>query len=58
MVMRPLFGPEIEVEGVSHLRAREGKVTEHIDYWDLGDMVASMIPMGKAMKRAVLRPLA
>ena len=52
------IGPTIVVDGVTHARARAGKVVHHRDYWDLGQMLASIIPGGERVLRGILRPLA
>jgi hypothetical protein len=54
----PKFGPEIRVDGATHLRAKNGRVFYHRDYWDLGEMFASAIPGGHAALRFLLKPLA
>lgn len=53
----PKFGPKVAVDGMTRLRARDGKVIDHRDYWDLGELVASTIPGGQRILRKVLSPL-
>jgi hypothetical protein len=55
---RPKLGPEFAVEGTSRVRAREGRVYDHRDYWDLGELFASGLPGGDRVLRALLRPFA
>jgi hypothetical protein len=54
----PRLGPAVKVDGVTHARAREGRVFYHRDFWDLGELFASGLPGGRQVLRAVLRPLA
>jgi hypothetical protein len=51
-------GPTIHVDGATHLRAKNGRVVYHRDYWDLGEMFASAIPGGHTALRFLLKPLA
>lgn len=53
--MRPRLGPRLAVEGVSRLRARAGRVFEHVDYWDLGELFASPVG-GQRLVHALFRP--
>jgi hypothetical protein len=55
MTMRPVLGPEVRVEGVSRLRGRDGLVIEHVDYWDLGELLASPVG-GQALLHTLFRP--
>jgi hypothetical protein len=54
----PKIGPTIQVDGATHLRAKNGRVVYHRDYWDLGEMFASAIPGGHTALRFLLKPLA
>lgn len=54
----PKLGPKIQVDGATHLRAQNGRVVYHRDYWDLGEMFASAIPGGHKALRFLLKPLA
>lgn len=54
----PKLGPNIQVDGATHLRAKNGLVVHHRDYWDLGEMFASAIPGGHTALRFLLKPLA
>ena len=56
MTFAPKIGPTIEVDGVSHFRARQGRVVEQRDFWDLATLFASAIPGGRSIMRAALRP--
>lgn len=58
MTLRLRFGPPLELDGVSHIRAEGGKVRAHRDYWDLATLFASAAPGGQRILRALLRPLA
>lgn len=55
---KPKLGPTVEVDGMSRVRAREGKIVDHRDYWDLAELAASGIPYGQRALYAVLRPFA
>jgi hypothetical protein len=55
MHLVPRFGPEMGVEGVSRMRARAGRVFEHVDYWDLGELFASPIG-GQKLLHKLFRP--
>jgi len=55
---KPKLGPHVEVDGMTRVRARDGKVFDHRDYWDLGELAASGLPGGQRVLRAVLRPFA
>ncbi len=57
MRFAPVVGPRFEVEGVSHLRARDGRIVLHRDYWDLASLLASGVPGGAWLLRTALRPL-
>ncbi len=56
--VRPRIGPLLEVDGVSHLTGRDGKVQAHRDYWDLANFLASGVPGGERLLRFALKPLA
>ncbi|HRG96721.1 MAG TPA: nuclear transport factor 2 family protein [Polyangiaceae bacterium] len=53
--LTPRVGPSLKVEGVSRLRARDGRVFEHVDYWDLGELFASPVG-GQRLLHALFRP--
>ena len=55
MSLVPRFGPEMNVEGVSRLRGRTGRVFEHVDYWDLGELFASPLG-GQKLLHKLFRP--
>lgn len=55
---KPKFGPEVAVDGMTRFKGRDGKVCEHRDYWDLGELAMSAIPGGQRLLRAVLSPFA
>ena len=54
----PKLGPNVHVDGATHLRAENGRVIRHRDYWDLGEMFSNAIPGGHAALRFLLKPLA
>ena len=56
MRLVPKLGPKLEVEGISHVRASQGKVLYQRDYWDMTSLVASGVPAGTRLLRAALRP--
>lgn len=56
MTFAPKVGPLIEVDGVSHFRARDGRVVHQRDFWDLATLFASALPGGRTVLRTVLRP--
>ncbi len=56
MTMKPVFGPELKVEGVSRFVASGGRVTEHLDFWDLGELMASPLPGGRRIVHTLCRP--
>lgn len=56
MTFVPKLGPSLDVEGVSRLTAERGRVTEHIDYWDLGELFFSAIPGGRKILHAIFKP--
>ena len=55
---RPKLGPEFSVDGMTRVSARSGRITQHRDYWDLGELIASGLPFGPRVLRTVLRPIA
>lgn len=58
MTGKTKLGPRIEVDGMTRARARGGRIFDHRDYWDLGELVASALPGGRRILRAVLSPIA
>jgi len=48
----------LSVDGTTVARARGGRILDHRDYWDLGEMLASPLPYGKRLLQLVRRPLA
>lgn len=56
MTMKPTLGPELRVEGVSRFAASGGRITEHHDFWDLGELMASPLPGGRRIVHALCRP--
>ena len=55
---RPKLGPEFSVDGMTRVSAKDGRITQHRDYWDLGELIASGLPYGPRVLRTVLRPIA
>lgn len=55
MTMKPKLGPELALEGVSRMIGRDGRVIEHVDYWDLAELFATPIG-GRKLVHALMRP--
>ncbi len=58
MIGKPRFGPEVTVDGATRVQARDGRVVDHRDYWDLSELAASIVPFGERVRHALLKPLA
>ena len=58
MIGKPRFGPEVAVDGATRVHAREGRVVDHRDYWDLSELAASAVSFGERVRHALLKPLA
>ncbi|MEO8796859.1 MAG: nuclear transport factor 2 family protein [Polyangiaceae bacterium] len=58
MKCSPKIGPAIEVSGVTRVRARGGKIVDHRDYWDVGELIASAMPGGIKVLHLFRKPLA
>jgi hypothetical protein len=56
MTFEPRFGPKLSLEGVSRIRAKDRRIFEHHDYWDLGELFLSAIPGGQRLLRVFFRP--
>lgn len=54
MHFAPRFGPEMTLEGVSHLRVREGRIIYQRDHFDTAGGLASAVPGLSSLYRAVL----
>jgi limonene-1,2-epoxide hydrolase len=54
MHFAPRFGPELTLEGVSHLRVREGRIVYQRDHFDIAGGAASAVPGLSSLYRAVL----
>jgi steroid Delta-isomerase len=54
----PKMGPAVELSGVTRVRARDGLIVDHRDYWDMGELFASALPGGQRLLRLVRAPLA
>ncbi|MDY7230354.1 nuclear transport factor 2 family protein [Hyalangium rubrum] len=50
----PRIGPELTLEGVSHLRVREGRIVYQRDHFDTAGGLASAVPGLSSLYRAVL----
>jgi len=55
---RTKLGPTVGVDGMTRARLRKGRIYDHRDYWDLGELVASSMPAGKRLLHALVSPLA
>lgn len=51
-------GVKLDVDGTTVVRAHGGRIIDHRDYWDLGEMFASSVPWGLRLLHAVRRPFA
>jgi hypothetical protein len=58
MNFQPKVGPRMKVDGVSHMRAKGGKVEYQKDFWDFAELLASGIPFGPKVLKTILRPIA
>lgn len=56
MRFRAKIGPELATDGVTHIRARGGRIFYHRDHWDLVSLSASALPGGPSLLRAAMRP--
>jgi len=54
MHFAPRLGPELTLEGASHLRVREGRILYQRDHFDIAGGVASAVPGLSSLYRAVL----
>ncbi len=52
------LGPTVSVDGMTRARTRGGRIVDHRDYWDLGELLASSMPAGKRLLHALVSPLA
>jgi limonene-1,2-epoxide hydrolase len=52
------LGIKVTVEGITRARARDGRIIDHRDYWDLGELLASTIPRGQRILHTLLSPFA
>ncbi len=57
MTMRPKVGPTIRIDGVTHLKLRDGKIISHRDYWDLAGAVADALPIVGPVYHALMHRL-
>ena len=53
MHFAPRLGPELTLEGVSHLRTREGRIVYHRDHFDTVGGATSAVPGLSSLYRAV-----
>jgi hypothetical protein len=56
LVFKPKLGPTAEVDGVSHIKSDGARIQSHVDYWDIASLLASLVPGGRRLMRAALRP--
>ena len=49
MVFEPRRGPRIVFAGATHLRVRDGLITEQRDYWDLLSSFAASVPVLRSL---------
>ena len=52
------LGLKVKVDGMTRARARDGRIYDHRDYWDLGELMASSVPGGQRILHTVLSPFA
>lgn len=52
------LGVPVKVDGMTRAIARDGRIVDHRDYWDLGELAASPIPGGQRILHALLSPFA
>ena len=52
--MQPKVGPNLEWEGISDIRVRDGKVIEHHDYFDFAGGMLRSLPLVGRLYQAVL----
>ena len=58
MTARPKIGPKVTVDGMTRASAKDGRIVDHRDYWDLGELVTSPLPGGVRILHALLSPFA
>lgn len=47
-----MFGAKVHVDGMTRVRAVNGKIVDHRDYWDFGELLMSPIPWGQKVLSA------
>lgn len=52
------LGPKMKVDGTTRARVRGGRVFDHRDYWDLGELMVSAVPGGQRILHTLLSPFA
>lgn len=52
------FGAAMSVDGATVVHARAGRIVDHRDYWDVGEMMASLLPGGLRLLHLLRKPLA
>jgi hypothetical protein len=52
------MGLRVTVDGMTRARLRDGLVFDHRDYWDMGELMASPLPGGQRLLRAMRIPFA
>ena len=58
MKAKPKLAPALRVDGVKRATARGGRIVDHRDYWDFGEMMASVLPGGERLVRLARLPFA
>jgi len=58
MRAKPRLGPSMSVDGATVVHARAGRIVDHRDYWDVGEMMASLVPGGLRLLHLLRKPLA
>jgi limonene-1,2-epoxide hydrolase len=52
------LGPSVHVSGVTRARAQGGRIVDHRDYWDMGELIASALPGGQRLLHLFRAPFA
>jgi ketosteroid isomerase-like protein len=52
------IGPEVAIEGATHLRKRGEKIVVHRDYWDMLSSVMTSLPLARELYRTLAPRLA
>jgi hypothetical protein len=49
--------PAMTIDGVTHCTLRDGRITQHRDYWDLLGATMNAIPLAGTVYRALVAKL-